>query len=263
MTKIHREILKAFDLLIQHGVGPEQLYEQWWSGPRSSVYLASLPKEMHPTVGSRYLFSDGSDEIHTVGQFAVRVKIGEVIHHGDGTAAIQRWKSWSSSAFIWRQGKCPMIFPRGRQLMRCYIPTQDRAINILADSLADRLDQELIPFQFKYRREIATYHDALVIWFEPNDFEKLSVVVNQAFSGSNSLTSPPPLTFISGVGGYSEQRADGSSLGWTYSTLLWSLSKSAYKTEWSRILAAHKINSEEPWKINSEISHIWGSNIDD
>jgi hypothetical protein len=147
--------------------------------------------------------------------------------------------------------------------MRCYIPTQDRAINILADSLADRLDQELIPFQFKYRREIATYHDALVIWFEPNDFEKLSVVVNQAFSGSNSLTSPPPLTFISGVGGYSEQRADGSSLGWTYSTLLWSLSKSAYKTEWSRILAAHKINSEEPWKINSEISHIWGSNIDD
>ena len=150
--------------------------------------------------------------------------------------------------------------------MRCYIPTQDRTINILADSLADRLDQKLIPFQFKYRREIATYHDALVIWFEPNDFEKLSVVVNQTFSGARSLTSPPPLTFISGVGGYSEQRADGSSLGWTYSTLIWSLSKSAEsadKTEWSRVLAAHKINSKEPWKINSEISHIWESNLND
>jgi len=186
------------------------------------------------------------------------VKIGETIHHGDGTAVIQRWKSWSSSAFTWRQGEYPIIFPRGRKLMRCYVPTQNRPIDILADSLAERFDNKLIPFQFKYRREIAVYHDALVIWFDPSHFEKICTILNHSFSDFLPLTTPPPLTLKLGVGGYSEQNKDGSSLGWKYSTLFWSLSKSADETEWPRILAARGINSETPWKIDSAIRHVWG-----
>ena len=160
MIEIHPEILNAFDLVNQFDFGPEQLYEQWWSGPRSSEYLTFQSNEMHDLVSSRYLFSDGTDEIHSVGEFAVRVKIGEVIHHGDGNAVIHRWKTWSSSAFTWRQGVLPMTFPRGRHLLRCYLPSQDHGINVLADSLAETLDSQLVPFQFKYRRESATYRAA-------------------------------------------------------------------------------------------------------
>jgi len=258
MIEIHSEILKAIELVNDYGFGPEELYEHWWSGPRSTEYLSFRTMEMHQKVFSRFLFSDGTEEVHSVGEFAVRVKIGETIHHGDGTAVIQRWKSWSSSAFTWRQGEYPIIFPRGRKLMRCYVPTQNRPIDILADSLAERFDNKLIPFQFKYRREIAVYHDALVIWFDPSHFEKICTILNHSFSDFLPLTTPPPLTLKLGVGGYSEQNKDGSSLGWKYSTLFWSLSKSADETEWPRILAARGINSETPWKIDSAIRHVWG-----
>jgi hypothetical protein len=259
MNLLHNGFLSALDILADQSITASALYETWWSGPRSSQFTTAVDTSFHEEIQSRFLFSVGSHEIHTVGHQALELAPGDFYNSTSGRALIKRRREWSVDHFTWRQGKQPNIYPFTANTIRVYVPSHSEGIRSIADEIANELDSSRVPFQLKYRREVQVYRDSIVLWVDEHFVHQVNKVVQFACATSEALATPPPLTLHVGPAGYTEQMSDGSSPGWTFSTLLWTISKLPQSIDIPEYITAKGFDPEHPWRFTSSQPSFWES----
>jgi len=257
MSSIHDGFAHAFDILADPEIGPTSLYEIWWSGPRSSQFIGPIETTFHPEQPSRFRFRSGNAEFHTVGHTVVMLQAGDFYNSGDGTSVIKRRRTWASDHFNWRQGLQPNVFPFQSKTIRAYIPSHTEETSRLAMSIGDHLDEARIPFQLKFRREIAVYRDSIVVWVDEAFLAKLQITVDLLISTSQAIATPPPLTLHSRSVGYSEQAVDGSSPGWTFSSTLWTISRLPSEHDPESSIRARGLDPHHPWRLSERHGSDW------
>ena len=257
MSTLHSGFSHALEILVDQSISPDLLYEKWWSGPRSASSISTIDTNFHQDLPSRFLSRLGTTEIHSLGHTAVALEPGDFYYSGNGFAVIKRRQHWSSEHFIWRQGIQPSVYPFNSQTIRAYIPSHLRSNISLATEIGDQLDRFNLPFQLKFRREKEVYRDSIVMWVDEHFLRQSNAVVANICGQSQAIVLPPPLTFHVGAIGYSESPHDGSSPGWNFSKLLWSISKTKRLKEISELIIDNGYDPVKPWRFRNGNGSAW------
>ena len=247
-SKLHPEFLNALLLLKVNNWSVEELYHNWWSGLPTEGQFPAVKNVLHPPVKSRRVSRQEDYEIHTLGYKAVSLFSGEFINIDEESSLIIRRSSWSSKWWNWRQTRTPNQYPSGK-ILRLYLPTFGTNFETLTSSMMKAFDDNFISATLKFRRQNGVFRDNLVIWLDERQLYIALPLVQELLENLVPSAEPPPLTKHFGNIGIAEHPTSGQSLGWMFSEIVWTSSKSNYYESLDYELGIHGISPTHPWII--------------